>query len=228
MNCQKLKSTIKNNINPFDVAFVSTLFSSALLMLIGLKIPLVILVLCLYINVIFIACIIVVFYKRTRAFIKEVILFSVFSGISFPVGERILGYFIDWGKYTGPSFHILSTPIYVILYWVYLVFVMAYVYKKLLLFFDNQSICSTLVGVFAFIAGAAFENWGNLAGLWVNNRSHFMVGAVPLYVLLGYLSVFSTIRYLVIRPALGGVICSAFICGTWLALFHLLGIISGC
>lgn len=227
MNYKKLKLIIKDIITPFDIAIITTMFLSTLLMLITPKISLIATVFCLYINIIFVISVIVFFYKKVKSHIKDVVLFSLFSGISYPVSERILTYFIDWGRYTGPPPYILSTPIYVILYWIYLIFILTYSYKKLLLVISNSFFSSVLIGVYAFIAAIIFENWGNLVGLWVNNHSNFMVGAIPLYVLLGYFFVFSLIQYLIKHPIWGGLICSPLVCSMWLAIFHLLKIASG-
>ncbi len=209
---------MKEPVRHLDIALGGAVSLSILILLVGLKIPLTELLICLYLNIGLFLCLVLLLRKKASSIATAPLLFSLFSLISYPPSEYALSLLLDWGEYTAPSPRILGTPTYMLGCWVYLAFVLAYLYTRLLSVVRHVFASSVLIGVIALSSSLIFENWGNMVGLWTNNSGGPMVGTVPLYVVLGYAFVFSFIGRLLKHPVWGGLLSSPLICSTWFVL----------
>ncbi|MCL5962352.1 MAG: hypothetical protein M1358_24075 [Chloroflexi bacterium] len=165
--------------------------------------------------------------SRDRS-LRRSLVFALGVGISYPLTEWFLFRFVDVARYEAVDWLLLATPVFVLLLWVYAILLLAIISSGLANVFSSRlGVLGLITGLLAALGGPAFETAGNLLGLWTNTPSAFMLGYVPLYVVLGYFFTFGLLPYTLKLSALGGVATSALLVMEWVVFQRLLSLLGG-
>lgn len=142
------------------------------------------------------------------------------SMVIYPLVDHLFAVRLRWVEYLTRDPRVLATPLYVMLYWVYGVMLFGYVCLRVNGLTDNYAISGLATGLFAAASATFMENLFNAMGFYLNTPSHCMIGSVPLFVALGYITTFSLTPFYLRYRYISGFLLYGFIGLTWYIAYH--------
>ncbi|MFQ6085954.1 MAG: hypothetical protein ACE5OY_06805 [Candidatus Bathyarchaeia archaeon] len=111
---------------------------------------------------------------------------AILSSIIYPLVDYSFEARLRWVTYLTDEPKLLATPVYVILFWVYGVFLFGYFFLRVRDQSGRDLRAGALTGLYAALSASLIENLFNVMGFYRNAESFLMIGYVPLYVSLGW------------------------------------------
>jgi len=131
------------------------------------------------------------YFQEDRIAFRALWVLGALSLILYPVIDYIFERKLALVAYLTDDLKVLSTPLYVPLYWLLGIQLFGYFYHRVNGLIKKKWIAAIATGLFSAVSATFVETLFNAMGYYQNTISQYMIGAIPVYVPLGYLVAFS-------------------------------------
>ena len=183
----------KKRITPLDIYFGGSLLSILLIFAINISIKSKFLV---YVSI---ALVLISLFYCTKSYksesgpLQDLWIMGLLSTILYPLIDSFFADKIGLVTYLTDDPKLISTPVYILLYWILGVLLFGYFFYRIRGITHQVVTAALATGLFSAVSTTIVENFFNAMGFYMNTPGCCMFGSIPAYVPLGYLVAFSFI-----------------------------------